>query len=222
MQFELVSAVMSDDARWPEPALDNPVPYLTGDAERALEAARRAERDGHPDEEASFSRMAVLLYFAALRSLVNVLYEWSRVPDHEWRPLSVAHRWTCVAELCLPRLEEPGEALQFPRDHVGEDLPLLERFLELRDAVNDMDHHDVPCGVIPVDATEPPDAKAATGGDVHPRTGFPRRQSEYRRAHAEAAARIFKDMVARLNLCMRGKAHEIYAGQNVSDGPAGH
>ncbi|OFW02260.1 MAG: hypothetical protein A3J29_23130 [Acidobacteria bacterium RIFCSPLOWO2_12_FULL_67_14b] len=209
MQFELVSARMNSAKHWPEPPLENPVPYLTGDAQRVLEAARVAEREGRIRDEASFSRIAVLLYFTALRSLVNVLYEWSKTPDHEWRQLSVHHRWTSAVQLCLPRLEEPGEALQFPRDHVGEDLPLLERFLELRDAVNDLDHHDVPCGVTLVDATEPPDAKVATGGDVHPRTGFPRRQSEYRRAHAEAAATIYEDMVTRLDLCFRDKTRVL-------------
>ena len=206
--FELVSAVMSDDARWPQRPLENPTPYVTGDAQRTLEAAGLAERDGHVDDEASLSRTAVLMYFTALRGLINSVYEWSGVPDNEFRLLNTHHRWTQAVQMCLPRLEEPGEALQFPRDHVGEDLPLLERFLELRDAVNDMDHDYAPYRIIPV-ATEPPGTKIAAGDDVYPRTGFPRRQSEYRRAHAEAAARIYREMVARLDLCMRGKTRHL-------------
>ena len=196
---------MNDTPNEQNQPLENPIPYLTADANRALVAARLAEGDGRVDDEASFSRIAVLLYFTALKSMVNVLYEWSGVPNHEWRNLTIHPRWMCVTELCLPRLEQPGEALQFPRDHIGDDLPLLERFLELRDAVNDMVHDDVPYGVIPVEADASPDIQAAT----YPRAELPRRQSEYRRAHAEAAAKVFEDMVARLDLCLRGKARHI-------------
>lgn len=199
---------MNDTPNGPNQPLENPIPYLTADAQRALDAARLAERDGRADDEASFSRIAVLLYFTALRSLVNVLYEWTGVPNRDWRNLTIHHRWTCATDLCLPRLEEPGEALQFPRDLIGDDLPLLERFLELRDAVNDMVHDDVPGGVIPVDKDVAPDSHAA----IYPRVGLPRRQSHYRRVHAEAAANIYEDMVARLDLCLRGKARELGAG----------
>ena len=209
---------MNSNRQWPQPPSDNPVQYLTADAQRALRAATRTERDGRVDDEASFSRMAVLLYFTALRSLANVLYEWSRAPDHEWRQLSVHHRWTQAVQLCLPHLEQPGEALHFPHDHIGDDLPLLSRFLELRDAVNDMVHDDVPCGVIPTDPTEAPDAQVGASPDVYPRTEFPRRQSEYRLGHAESAARIYGDMVARLDLCMRGKARELYGGNAAAAG----
>ena len=195
------------DARtWPEPPLENPVPYLTYDADCALNAARLAEGDGRAEDEAAFSRIAVLLYFTALRALVNSLYEWSGVPDNEWRRLNVGHRWTAAVQLCLPHLEKPGEALQFPRDHVGEDLPLLERFLELRDAVNDMVHDDVPYRVVPVGADESTDAEVPT---TYPRAGLPRRQSDYRREHAESAATIHDDMVARLDLCFRGKTRHL-------------
>src|SRR5688572_27864586 len=115
--------------------MENPISYIAEDAHRTLNAAKQAGCDGRVNDEASFSRSAAVLYFMALRGLVNAVYECSGVPNHKWRNLATHTRWSRVAELCLPRLEQPGEALQFPRDHVGEDLPLLERFLELRDAV---------------------------------------------------------------------------------------
>ena len=184
--------------------MENPISYLAEDAHRTLRAAKQAECDGRVNDEASFSRSAVVLYFVTLRGLVNAVYEWSGVPNHEWRNLATHTRWTQAVQLCLPRLEQPGEALQFPRDHIGDDLPLLSRFLELRDAVN-----DEPCGAIPADPTESPDAEVATAADVYPRTGFPRRQSEYRLEHAESAATIYQDMVARLDLCFRGKTRVL-------------
>lgn len=201
---------MNDTPNGPHQTLENPIPYLTADANRALVAARLAEGDGRVDDEASFSRIAMLLYFSALRGLVNFLYEWTGVPNHEWRAFNVAHRWSNAVELCLPRLEQPGEALAFPRDNVGDDLPLLERFLELKDAVNDLVHDDAPYGAIPVETTPGVFEAAAT----FPHTGLPRRQSEYRRAHAESAASVYDAMVARLDLCTRGKVAEL----RTSDG----
>ena len=201
---------MNDTPNGPHQPLENPIPFLTADASRALVAARMAEGAGHVDDEASYSRSAAVLYFNALKGLVNYLYEWSGVPSCAWRQFDVAHRWTLAVELCLPRLEQPGEALAFPRDNVGDDLPLLERFLELKDAVNDLVHDDAPYGAIPVETSPGVFEAAAT----FPHTGLPRRQSDYRRAHAEAAASVYDAMVARLDLCMRGKVAEL----RTSDG----
>ena len=196
---------MNDTPNGPHQPLENPIPFLIADASRALVAARLAESAGRVDDEASFSRSAAVLYLNALKGLVNYLYEWTGVPSCAWRQFDVAHRWTLAVELCLPRLEQPGEALAFPRDNVGDDLPLLERFLELRDAVNDLVHDDPPYGAIPVETSLGVFEASAT----FPHTGLPRRQCDYRRAHAEAAASVYDDMVARLDLCMRGKVAEL-------------
>jgi hypothetical protein len=126
---------------------ENPARYLLNDAERAVDSSRQARDRGDIETEASSARSAVFLYFAALEGFINFVYAWSEVEDPEYERWSTERKWRRAAEQCLPGhgtiYNERDEVLYRPGDPIvpfDADSDLLARFVELRDARNDMVH----------------------------------------------------------------------------------
>lgn len=192
-----------------EPILikENPATYLLEDAERTLNAARQARERADLQSEASFSRSAVILYFAALEGFINFVYAWSEVDDDDYLEWSTERKWRRSAEQCLPRhgtLHGPDdEVLYRPGDPVepfDADIELLAEFIELRDVRNDMVHLQPVVTLVPQDQVDQHFASAA----YYPTTGLPKKLAHFRCEHAETAARIFAAMVDRLDVCLKG------------------
>lgn len=87
-----------------EPILvkENPAIYLLSDADRALLVARDARRLADTEQEASASRSAVFLYFAALEGFINFVYWYSDVEEVQWDRWSTVGKWLRAPEMCLP------------------------------------------------------------------------------------------------------------------------
>ncbi len=186
---------------------ENPAAYLIGDADLALKRAQEAHASGHLEREASFARMATLLYFAALEGLINFVYEYSELPDNRWRSLSIKDKWLRAAQECLPNhgiISDEHGVIQYrpgdPVEGVADDAALFERFLELKAVRNGMVH------VQPVFAGVPEDQidKHLDRDKLCPRTRLPKRLVAFRYEHARTAADIFAAMSARLDHCFKG------------------
>jgi hypothetical protein len=192
-----------------EPILvkENPARHLVEDAERAVEAARQAQDRGDTDAEASYARSALFLYFAALEGFINFVYAWSEVEDLTYDRWSTERKWRRAAEQCLPYLGtirgRNREVLYRPGDPIepfDADTELLARFIELRDARNDMVHLQP---VFTSVTQQQIDEHFATSG-YYPATGLPKRLTHYRAQHAETVAAVFEAMVDRLDVCLKG------------------
>ena len=209
---------MTND-RPPRPAPDepflikeNPASYLVQDAQRALSAARDARERGNADVEASHARAALLLYFAALEAFINFVYAYSDVKDDACERWSTERKWRRAAEQCLPGhgtihnendevLYRPGDPIEpFDADH-----DLLARFIELRDARNDMVHSQPDFTLVEQHRI---DVHFATV-EHYPRTGLPTKLSHFRVQHAETVATLFNDMVTRLDVCLKGVVADL-------------
>jgi hypothetical protein len=186
---------------------ENPAAYLMADAELALKNAQDAHVSGDTDREASFARMATLLFFVALEGLINFVYEYSEVPENRWRSLSIKEKWLRAAEECLPGhgviTDERGVDLYKPGDPiegVADDSELFERFVELKTVRDGMVHVQPAFTHVPEDRIDEHLARE----EFHPRTHLPKRLASYRCEHAQAAAEIFETMSARLDRCLKG------------------
>jgi hypothetical protein len=191
---------------------ENPATYLLADADRALAAGRHARSRADHQLEASASRSAVFLYFAALEGLINFVYAYSAVDDEPWRQWSAVQKWLRAPHMCLPGhgtirdvdgvvLHRSGEPIT-PFDD-GSDL--MARFKELRDARNAMVHVQADFEVVAQEAVESHLARMGT----LPVTGLPRRLANYRVEHAETALSIYEAMTERLDECMKGLIREL-------------
>jgi hypothetical protein len=192
-----------------EPILlkENPARYLLEDAERAVEGSRGARDRGDAETEASLARSAVFLYFAALEGFINFVYAWSEVEDPAYERWSTERKWRRAAEQCLPGhgtiYHDRDEVLYRPGDPVDPfdaDSELVARFLELRDARNDMVHLQRVFSKIDPDCI---DEHLATS-EYYPVTGLPKKLTHYRAQHAETVAALFEAMVDRLDVCLKG------------------
>jgi hypothetical protein len=192
-----------------EPILlkENPARCLVEDAERAVEGSRQARDRGDTEAEASFARSALFLYFAALEGSVNFVYAWAEVDHPAYERWSTERKWRRAAERCLPYqgtiydehdrvLYRPGD----PIEPVDADTELLARFIELRDARNDMVHLQP---IFTNVEQERIDEHFATS-DYYPATGLPKKLTHYRAQHAETVAAVFEAMVDRLDVCLKG------------------
>jgi hypothetical protein len=93
-------------------------------------------------------------------------------------------------------LYRPGE----PIDPFDADTELLARFIELRDARNDMVHLQPTFTLV---EQERVDEHFATSG-YYPKTGLPKKLTYFRAPHAETVAALFTAMVDRLDACLKG------------------
>jgi hypothetical protein len=186
---------------------ENPARYLAEDAERAVRAARQARDRGDVDTEASFARSAVFLYFAALEGFINFVFAWSEVEDPACERWSTERKWRRAAEQCLPGRGtihgEKDEVLYRPGDPIeafDADTDLLGRFIELRDARNDMVHLQP---VFTRVEQERIDEHFATTV-FYPKTALPKKLTHFRAQHAETIAALFDEMIERLDVCLKG------------------
>jgi hypothetical protein len=98
-------------------------------------------------------------------------------------------------------LYRPGDPV-YPFDA---DTELLARFLELRDARNDMVHLQPDFTLV---EQERVDEHFATT-EYYSKTGLPHKLTHYRAPHAETVAALFGAMVDRLDTCLKGGVRDL-------------
>jgi hypothetical protein len=149
----------------------------------------------------------VFLYFAALEGFINFVYAWAEVDDAGRERWSTERKWRRAAEQCLPHqgtiYGENDEVLYRPSDAIepfDADTEPLARFVELRDARNDMVHLQP---IFTRVEQERIDEHFATT-EFYPRTGLPKKLTHFRAQQAETVAALFDAMIERFDVCLKG------------------
>ena len=177
---------------------ENPAAHLLRDAEIALVHAQQARAARQNELEASFSRIALLLYFCTLEALINFIYEWCEVDEDSWRSWSIAAKWEKASEQCRPALGLSVTDSDTP--FVPGDSDLFDRFLELKSVRNGMAHAKPHYTYLPehqIDAHLCRDER-------YPCTGLPKRIVALQVEHAEIAKEVAVCMINRLDFCLGG------------------
>jgi hypothetical protein len=177
---------------------ENPAAHLLRDAEIALAHAEQARAAIQSELEASFSRIALLLYFLTLEALINYIYEWAEVEDDSWRSWSIAAKWEKASEKCRPAFGLSVTDSDMPL--VPDDFELFSCFLELKSVRNGIAHAKPHFTYLPenqVDAHLDRDER-------YPFTGLPKRLVAFRVEHAEIAKKVAVCMIKRLDFCLGG------------------
>jgi hypothetical protein len=187
---------------------ENAAPQIRTDAELALAAAREARQAGDVDNEASFARIATLLYFVMLEALINFVYEWSEVQDDSWRSWSIATKWLKAAEQCRPGL---GLAGPFDSRSLTEDVDLFQQFRELKEVRNSMVHSQAVFTVLPEHLV----SEYLERLEFYQLTGFPRRLALFRYEHAETAREIAIRLSSWLDRCLEGASAHLHDATSV-------
>jgi hypothetical protein len=194
---------------------ENPATYLFADADRAVSVARDARAHEDVEAEASASRAAVFLYFAALEGFINFVYCYSEVESTDWEKWPTVKKWLRAPEMCLPGHgtihHEDGTVLHRRGDPVSpldDGSDLIARFCELRDVRNAMVHVQPEFALVAEEAVDP----HVDRSEYLLLTGLPRRLVNFRAGHAETAATIAHTIVQRLDVCLHGQvAHLVEA-----------
>lgn len=194
----------------------NPAYLLIRDAERARASAFKSRESADIAAEASYSRAALLLYFAALEGFINFVYAWAEADLSKCEPWSTERKWRRAAEECLPNMGEItyGETVVYRKGELIEpfdgDTALVNRFRELRSARNAMIH------VRPRFAcVDRKNIRRYVRVGVYPLTGLPMDLAAYRAIHAEVASQVFEAMVERLDFCLKGMIRQLLNARAV-------
>jgi hypothetical protein len=120
---------------------------------------------------------------------------------------STERKWKRAAEQCLPyqgTIYDENDRVLYrrgdPIEPFDADAELLARFVELRDARNDMVHLQPVFTRVEQERID--DHFAAT--EYYPKTRLPKKLTHFRAQHAETVAALFDAMIERLDVCLKG------------------